>query len=61
MRIYIPLNTIPIPLFAGSTVVTSLELIIIEPLVGISNPAIILSNVDFPHPDGPTITQKSPR
>ena len=33
---------------------------IIEPLVGVSNPAIILSKVDFPHPDGPTITQKSP-
>src|SRR5258705_11287679 len=31
----------------------------ISPLVGGSNPAIRLSNVDLPHPDGPTNTTNS--
>jgi hypothetical protein len=32
----------------------------ISPVVGRSNPAIIRNVVDFPHPEGPTITKNSP-
>ena len=41
-------------------VFTTFESIKISPLVIFSNPAIILSKVDFPQPEGPTNTQNSP-
>jgi hypothetical protein len=33
---------------------------VIDPDDGSVNPAMILSSVDFPHPDGPTIVIHSP-
>src|ERR1700722_12189241 len=48
------------PRLAGCNAVTSLPPIEIVPDVLSSSPAINLSNVDFPHPDGPTNTQNSP-
>ena len=33
---------------------------ITAPLYGISRPAMVLSTVDLPHPDGPTMQTNSP-
>ena len=44
----------------GCTDVTSSSPMKILPSVTCSRPAIIRSNVDFPHPDGPTSTMNSP-
>ena len=44
----------------GARSVTSLPSISTEPAVTSSRPAIIRSSVDFPQPDGPTSTMKSP-
>jgi hypothetical protein len=37
----------------GSKLLTFCESIKISPLLELSRPAIVLSKVDFPHPDGP--------
>src|SRR6187200_1513788 len=44
----------------GATLLTTRSPIEIWPLVMPSNPAIILSRVDFPQPDGPTRVTNSP-
>ena len=44
----------------GSLSLTFRLSIRISPSVTFSNPAIIRNKVDFPHPDGPTITMNSP-
>ena len=44
----------------GSISVTRLRSIQISPLVTRSSPATIRSSVDFPQPDGPTMTINSP-
>src|ERR671910_2922702 len=44
----------------GCNAVTSRSPIMMRPPVGVSSPAIILSAVLFPHPDGPTSTMNSP-
>ena len=46
--------------FAGGRLVQSFPLIRIDPSVGVSRPAMILSRVVFPHPDGPRILINSP-
>src|ERR1700677_29061 len=48
------------PRCAGGSVVTSISSMKTRPSLTGSNPAIILSRVDFPHPDGPTNTTNSP-
>ena len=48
------------PLSRGNTVFMRFPLIYKSPLVISSNPAIILSVVDFPHPEGPTNAINSP-
>lgn len=45
----------------GETEVISLPSIEIAPEVMDSSPAMQLSNVDLPQPDGPTNTRKSPK
>ena len=45
---------------AGGTLVTSVSPIQIEPWVTTSRPAIILSSVDLPQPEGPSRAQNSP-
>ena len=44
----------------GSISLTFCESIIISPLSEFSRPAIVFNKVDFPHPDGPSKTKKSP-
>ena len=44
----------------GATSLTVLSPIAISPSVISSKPATILSNVVFPHPEGPTRTTNSP-
>ena len=44
----------------GCSPATDLPLIEISPEVIGSSPAIVLSSVDFPQPDGPTSTRKPP-
>ncbi len=44
----------------GSTSFTTRPPIAISPSVTVSSPATMRSNVDFPHPEGPTITMNSP-
>ena len=39
---------------------TSFPSTVTSPTSGFSNPARRLTNVDLPHPDGPTITVSSP-
>ena len=39
--------------------VTALPAILISPPVGLRKPAMMLSSVDFPHPDGPTMQRNS--
>ena len=48
------------PRFDGGKSLTDLSAMIISPSVIVSKPAIKRSNVDFPHPDGPTKTTNSP-
>src|SRR5690606_11071774 len=48
------------PRFAGGVLTTSLPSIRMLPDVASSRPAITRSNVDFPHPDGPTKITNSP-
>ncbi len=45
---------------AGGTLVTSVPSIQMEPWVTTSSPAIILSRVDLPQPEGPSRAQNSP-
>ena len=52
-------KTIAVSLFEGWSWFIILLLISIEPSSIFSKPAIILSKVDFPHPDGPTKTKNS--
>ena len=49
-----------IPRSEGGKSITGRSAIIISPLLKFSNPAISLSNVDFPQPEGPTKTTNSP-
>ena len=42
---------------AGGTLVTSMPSIQIDPWVTTSSPAIILSSVDLPQPEGPSRAQ----
>src|SRR5262249_20829944 len=51
---------IAMPRLLGSRCVTSVPSISITPASVSSNPAITLSNVDLPQPDGPSSTVKSP-
>src|SRR5262245_38954772 len=48
------------PRLAGGRPVIRSPLMRISPRSGRSNPAMIRSNVDLPHPDGPTTTRNSP-
>ena len=48
------------PRSAGSTSFTTLPPMAISPPLMSSSPAIILSSVDLPQPDGPTKTTNSP-
>ena len=54
-------NTVLIGLLLAGSCDISSPLRSICPLVGISNPAIILNVVVFPHPDGPRNVTNSPR
>jgi hypothetical protein len=44
----------------SSMPLTGVPSIVSVPVVGVSRPTICLSNVDFPHPDGPSKTTISP-
>ena len=45
---------------AGSLPLATMPSIAIVPELIVSSPAIILSSVDLPHPEGPTSTTNSP-
>ena len=53
-------KTIAKPLSEAGILLTSFPSIKISPDVILSNPAIILNNVDLPHPEGPTKTRNFP-